>query len=103
MQEILKQISSIDGVIGTSLFNEQGRILAHACPPLLDAAQLANAASTIIDCIDGLQIGNAVHGLEFRYAEGWIIIRKLKGGFLCVPCAKTVHLSMVNITLHLAQ
>ena len=103
MQEILHQISSIDGVIGSSLFNEQGKVLAHDCPPLLDIAQLGKAATTILDCIHGLQISQSVHGLDLRYTEGRIILRALPGAFLCVPCAKNVNLSMVNITLNLAM
>lgn len=102
MQEILKQISSIDGVIGSSLFNEQGKVLAHACPPLLDTTQLSNAATAILDCVHGLQISQIVHGLDLRFAEGRIIVRALPGAFLCVPCAKNVNMSMVNITLNLA-
>lgn len=103
MQEILHQISSIDGVIGSSLFNEQGKILAHACPPLLDVAQLGKAAMSILDCVHGLQISQSVHGLDLRYAEGRIIVRALPGAFLCVPCAKNANLSMVHITLNLAM
>lgn len=102
MQEILHQISAIDGVIGSSLFNEQGTVLAHACPPLLDAAQLGAAASTILDCVHALQISQSVHGLDLRFNEGRIIVRALPGAFLCVPCAKNVNMSMVNITLNLA-
>lgn len=103
MQEILHQISSIDGVIGSSLFDEHGKLLAHACPPLLDAGQLSKVAVSILDCLHGLQISQSVHGLDLRYAEGRIIVRALPGAFLCVPCAKNVNLSMVHITLNLAM
>ncbi len=103
MQEILHQISAIDGVIGSSLFNDQGKVLAHACPPLLDMAQLGSAATTLLDCIHGLQISQSVQGLDLRYTEGRIIVRALPGAFLCVPCAKNVNMSMVNITLNLAM
>lgn len=102
MQEILKQISAIDGVIGSSLFNEQGKVIAHACPPLLDTAQLERSATAILDCVHGLQISQTALGLDLRFAEGRILIRTLPGAYLCVPCAKNVNLSMVNITLNLA-
>lgn len=102
MQEILQQISALDGVIGSSLFNEQGKVLAHACPPLLDAGQLNKAAGAILDCVHGLQVSQIIHGIEFRFAEGRILVRALPGGFVCVPCAQNVNMSMVNITLNLA-
>ncbi len=102
MQEILKQIASLDGVLGTTLFNDQGRVLAHVCPPLMDVSQLSKVAVTILDCMEALQITSSVHAMELRYAEGRLITRRLTGAFLCVSCAKSVNLSMVNITLNLA-
>lgn len=102
MQSILEQISALDGVIGTSLFNEQGQILAHACPPLLDTNQLCKAASTVIDCFHGLQIAQTAISLDMRFAEGRMLVRTLPGAFLCTLCAKNANFSMVNITLNLA-
>jgi predicted regulator of Ras-like GTPase activity (Roadblock/LC7/MglB family) len=102
MQSILEQISALDGVIGTSLFNEQGKILAHACPPLLDTNQLCKAASTVIDCFHGLQIAQTAIALDLRFAEGRMLVRTMPGAFLCILCAKNANFSMVTITLNLA-
>lgn len=102
MQEILKQISSIDGVIGSSLFSDQGKLLAHACPPLLDTAQLEKGSNVILECLHNLQISQTIHNIDLRFSEGRILVRTLPNAFLCVPCAKNANLSMVNITLNLA-
>ena len=102
MQTLLQQITAIDGVIGCSLYDEQGKILAAACPLVLDEAQLGTAAGMMVDCLHALQVSQTLAGMELRFAEGRMLIRPLKGAFINVLCSKTVNLSMVNITLNLA-
>ena len=102
MQTILQQITAIDGVIGTSLYNEQGKILAAACPLILDDKQLGTAAGTILDCLHALQIPQTLVAMDLRFAEGRLMVRPLTGAYISVLCSKNVNMSMVNITLNLA-
>lgn len=102
MQTILQQITAIDGVIGSSLYNDQGKILAAACPLILDEKQLGTAAGTILDCLHALQISQTMSGMELRFSEGRLIVRPLGGAYISVLCSKNVNTSMVNITLNLA-
>lgn len=102
MQTILQQITALDGVIGCSLYNSQGEILAAACPLLLDEKQLGAVAAVIIECLKQLQISETMVGMELRFSEGRLIVRPLTGAFISVLCSKQVNLSMVTITLNLA-
>jgi len=102
MQTILQQITAIDGVIGSSIYNNQGRVLAAACPLILDNKQLETAAGTILDCLHALQISQTMVGMELRFSEGRLIVRPLSGAYISVLCSKNVNTSMVNITLNLA-
>ncbi|MGE0919855.1 hypothetical protein [Trichlorobacter lovleyi] len=102
MQTILQQITAIDGVIGTSLYNEQGKILAAACPLILDEKQLGTAAGTVLDCLHALQIPQTLVTMDLRFAEGRLMVRPLTGAYISVLCSKNVNMSMVNITLNLA-
>ena len=102
MQTILQQITAIDGVIGCSLYNDQGRILAAACPLILDEKQLTIAAGTILDCLHALQISQTVITMDLRFSEGRLIVRPMGGAFLSVLCSQHVNMSMVAITLNLA-
>lgn len=101
MQTLLQQITAIDGVIGCSVYDDQGKILAAACPLVLDESQLSSAAGTMLDCLHALQVSQTLTGMELRFAEGRMLIRPLKGAFINVLCSKNVNLSMVNITLNL--
>ncbi|ACD94070.1 hypothetical protein [Trichlorobacter lovleyi] len=102
MQTILQQITAIDGVIGTSLYNEQGKILAAACPLILDEKHLSTAAGTVLDCLHALQIPQNLVAMDLRFSEGRLMVRPLTGAYISVLCSKNVNMSMVTITLNLA-
>ncbi len=102
MQDILRHINSVEGVIGSAVFNEKGTVLFHAFPALIDAAALNKAAELTLECVHGLQIAQTLEILDLRYAEGRIIIKSFPGAMLYLLCAKNINLQVLNITLNLA-
>lgn len=102
MQDILRHINSVEGVIGSAVFNEKGTVLSHAFPPLIDATALKRAAELTLECIHGLQIAQTLEIIDLRYAEGRIIIKAFPGAMLCLLCAKNINLQVLTITLNLA-
>jgi len=102
MQDILRHINSVEGVMGSAVFNEKGAVLSHAFPPLIDADALNKAAELTLECIHGLQIAQTLEVLDLRYAEGRIIIKSFPGAMLCLLCAKNINLQVLIITLNLA-
>ena len=102
MQDILRYINSVDGVIGSAVFNENGAVVDHAFPPLIDAGAFTTVAGLVLECAHGLQIARTLDILDLRYAEGRIIIKAFPGALLCLLCAKNANLQVLTITLNLA-
>jgi predicted regulator of Ras-like GTPase activity (Roadblock/LC7/MglB family) len=102
MQDILRHINSVEGVIGSAVFNETGSVLSHAFPPLIDATALKRAAELAMECTHGLQIAQTLEVIDLRYAEGRIIIKAFPGAMLCLLCTKNINLQLLIITLNLA-
>jgi len=102
MQDILRYINSVDGVIGSAVFNTKGAVVDHAFPPLIDAGSLAAVAGMVLECAHGLQIAQTLDILDLRYAEGRIIVKAFPGAMLCLLCAKNVNLQVLTITLNMA-
>lgn len=102
MQQILQHINSVEGVIGSAVFSEKGEVLAHAFPALIDASALKMAANLSLECINGLQVSQALEILDLRYAEGRVIIKAFPGALLCLLCSKAINMQVVSITLNLA-
>jgi predicted regulator of Ras-like GTPase activity (Roadblock/LC7/MglB family) len=102
MQDILRHINSVEGVIGSAVFSEKGEVMSHAFPPLIDAVTLKMIAGLALECLHGLQIAQTLDLLDLRYAEGRIIIKTFPGAMLCLLCAKSINLPVLTITLNLA-
>lgn len=102
MKDILQHINSVDGVIGTALFNQQGDVLIHAFPALIDAASLKKAAALILECSHGLQISQTFDFMDFRYPDGRIIVKAFPGGMLFLLCTTSINLQVLLISLNLA-
>jgi predicted regulator of Ras-like GTPase activity (Roadblock/LC7/MglB family) len=102
MQDILCYINSVEGVIGSAVFNEHGAVVDHAFPPIIDTKSLKTAAGLVLECTHGLQISQTLETLDLRYTEGRIIIKTFPGALLCLLCAKNINLQVLTITLNLA-
>lgn len=102
MQDILKHINSIEGVIGSAVFSDKGNVIAHAFPALIDAASLRKAAALVLDCSHGLQISQTLDILDLRYSDGRIVAKSFPGATLFLLCTKNINLQMLSITLNLA-
>jgi predicted regulator of Ras-like GTPase activity (Roadblock/LC7/MglB family) len=102
MQDILRHINSVEGVIGSAVFNEKGAVLSHAFPPLIDAVTLKKTAELALEFLHGLQITQTLDLLDLRYGEGRIIIKTFPGAILCLLCTKSINLPVLTITLNLA-
>ena len=102
MQDILRYINSVEGVIGSAVFNEHGAVVDHAFPPIIDSNALKTTAGLVLECAHGLQIAQTLEIMDLRYAEGRIIIKSFPGALLCLLCAKNINLQVLTITLNLA-
>jgi len=102
MQDILRYMNSVEGVIGSVVFNDHGVVVDHAFPPLIDTSSLTTAVGLVLECAHGLQISRSLDILDLRYAEGRIIVKAFPGALLCLLCAKNANLQILTITLNLA-
>jgi predicted regulator of Ras-like GTPase activity (Roadblock/LC7/MglB family) len=102
MQDILRYINSIEGVIGSAVFSEAGAVVDHAFPPLIDTNAIKAAAALTLECTHGLQIDQTLDIIDLRYAEGRIIIKAFPGAMLFLLCAKNSNLQVLTITINLA-
>ncbi len=102
MKDILQQINSVDGVIGCAVFSQNGDVLVHALPALIDAESIKKAASLTLECSQGLQITQTLDLLDLRYSDGRILFKAFPGAMLFLLCSNNINLQILSITLNLA-
>lgn len=102
MQDVLRHINSVEGVIGSAVFSQKGDVLAHAFPALMDATSLKKASLLTLECSHGLQISESLDILDMRYSDGRVVVKRFSGAMLFLLCAKNINLQVLAITLNLA-
>jgi predicted regulator of Ras-like GTPase activity (Roadblock/LC7/MglB family) len=102
MQDILRYINSVEGVIGSAVFNDHGEVVDHAFPPIIEGNALKTAAGLALECSYGLQISGSLDLIDLRFSEGRIIIKAFPGAMLYLLCSKNANLQVLTITLNLA-
>ncbi|MHB8121760.1 MAG: roadblock/LC7 domain-containing protein [Desulfuromonadaceae bacterium] len=102
MKDILQHINSVDGVLGSALCSYKGEVLAHAFPPLIDAASIKKVASLTVECLHGLQVSQTLELLDWRYSNGRILVKAFPEAMLYLLCANSINIQVLSITLNLA-
>lgn len=102
MQDILQNINSVEGVVGSAVFNQKGDVVAHSFPALIDISSLKKAANLSLECAHGLQISQSLEFIDLRYSDGRLLIKRFSELILFLLCTKNVNLQVLFITLNLA-
>ena len=103
MQSIMLGLTSVPGVMGGMLSDEQGNVLAHSFPAYFDAGTIKGAADLLHDNTVGLQdITGGVKLFDIRFELGRLIIKTLPHMFVAVLCQPTVNIQLLFISLNVA-
>ena len=103
MEEVLKQIKTVPGTLGSLVYDDQGRVVAHLFPGIFDTNILSAAVTTVSDNLPGLNnLTGGVRMIDFRFQRGRIVVKPVTGGCLVILCEGTLNLQLLLITLNLA-
>ena len=103
MEQVLQQINTLPGVVGSFVTFAAGRVAAAAFPPLFDEPIIVEAAGSLAAIRERLQLGESLDLLDLRYANGRILVKPLAGGLLLLLCAKEVNLQVLAISLNVGM
>ncbi len=85
MEEIVKRIGSIPGIIEVFLSDREGRLLASSLREGGREGKVAKATSILARSIFGLEgIGEKVEEVEINFGKERALIKNLERGFLCL-------------------
>ncbi len=78
MENYLKEINAVLGVVGSFICLTDGRVAASALPDQFDAS--------------------SVNEVDLVYDKGRLIVKNLRGGALAILCSRNVSLPLLNLT-----
>ncbi|HEU4384418.1 MAG TPA: roadblock/LC7 domain-containing protein [Anaeromyxobacteraceae bacterium] len=100
MIEILQQLTSIPGVVGSLACDSGGEILAFEFPSVFEEATLERVAALLAD--DTGALPNVVRPdgtLELRYTGGRTIVRRFPKGALLLVCTSAINPQLLALSL----
>jgi predicted regulator of Ras-like GTPase activity (Roadblock/LC7/MglB family) len=103
MKTVLDQMNTLPGIVGSMVYNAEGRVLAKAFPALFDAEALDSAAGVLLYGIQGMEVAaGMISMLDLRYGESRIVVRPIKGANLLLLCTRQANLQFLNISVGMA-
>ena len=103
MENILKEINAVIGVVGSFVCRSDGTVAAQAMPGSVGAAKLGLAAHIASQTFQALEIsGQRVTEVELVYDSSRLVMRDLRGGILAILCSRTISVPLLSFTANLA-
>ena len=103
MQMVLDQMNTLPGIVGSMVYNPEGRVLAKGFPALFDAEALGSAAGVLLYGVQGMEVAaGTISTLDLRYGESRIVVRPIKGANLLLLCTRQANLQFLNISVGMA-
>lgn len=104
MVEVLQQINTVPGVVGSLVCGDDGEVLAQAFPPLFDVSIIRDVSSAVADPGAGIRSAAGAFDLvDLRYSDGRIVVKPLADAYLLLLCTKAVNLQVLTISLNVAK
>ncbi|WP_298266448.1 roadblock/LC7 domain-containing protein [Geobacter sp.] len=104
MDDVLQQINTVPGVIGSLVCGAAGEVVAHAFPPLFDLSILQGVAGVVADPGSGVRNSAGAFDLvDLRYQDGRIVVKPLEESFLLLLGTKAINLQVLTISLNVAK
>ncbi len=100
MHEVLQQLASVPGVVGSLVYGNRGEILASEFPPLFEPSTLQRATRLLAE--DRVVLGNmmgATASLDLRYSGGRAVVKPAGTGTLFVLCTSPVNMQLLRLSL----
>ncbi len=99
MENYLKEINAVLGVVGSFVCLSDGTLAAQALPDKIDAASAETAARIATQTLNALETsGQRVAEADLLYGQGRLVLKNLRGGVLVIVCARNLNISLLNLT-----
>ncbi len=104
MEDVLKNINAVHGVMGSFVCSNAGTLMASVLPDSLDEAALSAIGRPIVQTITGMAAvqRRKVGDIDLVYSHSRLIIKSLGTGCLCVLCARSINVPLLNLTVNVA-
>lgn len=100
--DILQEINSIEGVAGSFICDQAGRMIARCPVSLFDEQALADGTRALVETATPLLVDGTPSELDLLYDDGRLVVRPLPDALLCVLCVPRLNKALLNLRTSMA-
>ena len=99
MENLLKEINAVHGVIGSFICRNDGSVAALAVPESLTATQIDTAARIGSQTFNALEAtGQRVWEADLVFGQARLVLKNLMTGVLVIVCQRNINIPLLNST-----
>jgi len=100
MKELLSDINSVAGVLGTCVCDAEGQPIASSLPATFDATMMASVGRTFNKTLEALKVARRrkVNEMDLTFESGRLVVKNLTEGCMIIVCTPTVNVPLLNLT-----
>ncbi len=100
MDKVLREINDVIGVAGSFVCNATGDVIASDMPQVFPSAALPRVGRILTQTIAGLGTARRkkVVDIDLQYLDRRLVVKNLREGCLCIVCACTMNVPLLNLT-----
>jgi len=104
MEDILRSITAVAGVKGCMVCDDEGEVLGSDLGGLVRGFSHSVVGYTAAQTLAGLRMARRkkTGDIDLLYQDGRVLIKPLRGGFLCIMCQPRISLPLLNLTADVA-
>ncbi len=104
MDEILKDINAVVGVVGSFLCDTDGNVLSALGTEDIEHEDLSTAARVLAQTMAALSLARRrkVGDIDFVYDRGRLVVKNTGEGCLCIIGVPNINVPLLNLTADLA-
>lgn len=99
MDQLLKEINAVHGVIGSLICRSDGSVAAFALPESFDATQVDTAARIASQTFNALEASaQRVWEADLVFGQARLVLKNLMTGVLVIVCQRNINVPLLNAT-----
>jgi hypothetical protein len=105
MQNVLSNLSEIQGVNGYSVFDARGSSVEHQMPKPYEVVLISRVLDEVRSAVDPMRYvdGGKISSLVSRFESGTLVVREYKRHTVLVLTSTAVNMAMLNVALNVAE
>ena len=100
MQDLLRDIHDVAGVLGACVCDVDGGVVASTLPKAYDAGMVSGVGKTFNKTFEALRVARRrkINDMDLTFETGRLVVKNLTEGCMIIVCTPAINVPLLNLT-----